>query len=84
MLIEAYGKGGLVPWLVETYPLDFLESLLNQTLEFRRDPEERERELSQEQARIWREENQGNSFVFVGENGEKEIVSLADFGWDED
>lgn len=84
MLIEAYGKGGIVPWLVETYSIEFLEKLLSQTLEFRRDPEEREREQFEVEREQWLEENKDKDLVFVGENGEKEVINLSMFDWSEE
>ena len=84
MLIEAYGKGGLVPWLVETYSIEFLEKLLSQTFELRRDPEEREREQFDAEREKWLEDNKGKDFVFVNENGKQETINLSAFGWGDD
>ncbi len=80
-LIEAYGKGGLVPYLVENYCAQFLNDLLEQTLELRRDPKEREEEIQREEAQKWLEENQGQQLVFRDENGEEEVVNVSDFVW---
>ncbi|ARV58054.1 hypothetical protein BZZ01_04875 [Nostocales cyanobacterium HT-58-2] len=80
-LIEAYGKGGLVPYLVENYSAQFLNDLLEQTVELRRDPKEREEEIQREEAQKWLEENKGQQLLFRGDNGEEEMINVDDFSW---
>jgi hypothetical protein len=85
LLIEAYGKGGMVPYLAENYPVQFLNDLLEQTVELRRDPKEREEEWQREESRKWLEENKDHKLVFASNTGETKTVMLKNFIWsDED
>ncbi|MFN6560033.1 MAG: hypothetical protein RMY28_009515 [Nostoc sp. ChiSLP01] len=84
MLIEAYGKGGLVPYLVETFPAQFLNDLLEQTVELRRDPKERQEEWEREQAQKWLAENKNQTFVFKSAIGDEKTVNIKDFIGDDD
>lgn len=83
MLIEAYGKGAALPWLVETYPAQFLSDLLHQTVELRRDPKEREEEIRAEENQRWLEANKSRTLVAKTATGTKEI-NLSRFTWSDD
>ncbi|ACC81149.1 hypothetical protein [Nostoc punctiforme] len=83
-MIEAYGKGGLVPYLVESFPVQFLNDLLEQTVELRRDPKEREEEYEREQAQKWLKEHSKQTLVFQSATGEQKTVNVKDFMWSDD
>jgi hypothetical protein len=51
MLLEYYPDNA--KWLAEDYDLQFLQKLMNQTAELRRDPAEREREAADEAIARW-------------------------------
>lgn len=84
MLIEAYGKGGLVPWLAESFPAAFLNDLLEQTIELRRDPSLREEEWQRESAQKWLAENKNSTLLFTNADGSEKIVDVGSFVWEED
>lgn len=75
----------MVPYLAENYPVQFLNDLLEQTVELRRDPKEREEEWQREESRKWLEENKDHKLVFASNTGETKTVMLKNFIWsDED
>jgi hypothetical protein len=84
MMIEAYGKGGLVPWLSENFSAKFLNDLLEQTIELRRDPHEREEELQREEASLWLAENKSSTLLFKNAAGDEKIVDVSSFMWGDD
>lgn len=84
MMIEAYGKGGLVPWLAENFSAKFLNDLLEQTIELRRDPSLREEELQQEEASLWLAENKSSTLLFKNADGDEKIVDVSSFMWGDD
>lgn len=84
MLIEAYGKGGLVPYLSENYPVQFLNDLLEQTVELRRDPKEREEEWHREQNQKWLDSNKNKQFTFAAGDGETKTIDMKNFIWSDD
>lgn len=85
MMIEAYGKGGLVPWLSENFHVQFLEDLLEQTLELRRDSKEREEEIASEEAEQWLQDNKDATLRFQSADGSEKLVDVRAFMWsDED
>jgi hypothetical protein len=69
MLVEAYGAEGAIA-LSKECPLQFLDSLLCQTVELRRNPEDREEEEREQAIKEWKQRNQGRSISFTGPAGE--------------
>lgn len=69
MLIEAYG-GIDALYISKEFPLQFLDKLLCQTSELRRDPEEREEEEREQAIEDWKQKNQGRTIAFTGPGGE--------------
>ncbi len=73
MLIEAYGTEGAIA-LGEKFSYSFLSLLLDQTIEMRKAPEEREKENIQD----WIEENKERTIEIQTEQGARKI-NLASF-----
>ena len=84
LLIEAYGKGGLVPYLVESLSAQFLNDLLEQTVELRRDPKERQEEWDREQSKKWLQEHKSETLIFQSATGEQQAINVKDFMWSDD
>lgn len=84
MLIEAYGKGGLVPWLTENFPARFLSDLLEQTIELRRDPKEREEEIQRQEAAKWLDKNRNSTLLFKNVEGSEKQIDVNNFRWVDD
>ena len=68
MLIEAYGTEGAIA-LGEKFSYNFISLLLDQTIELRKEPEDREKEQLQD----WVEENQNRSIEIKTEQGARKI-----------
>lgn len=78
MLIQAYGAEGAIA-LSREFPLQFLDDLLCQTVELRRDPEERIKEAEEQEVLEWKEKNKDKEIEFYGLNGDVKRLSLASF-----
>lgn len=84
MLIEAYGKGGLVPFLAERFSAQFLGDLLEQTVELRRDPKERQEEYERDQSQKWLTEHSHEILIFKSTTGDEQTINVKDFMWSDD
>ncbi len=73
MMIEAYGTEGAIA-LGEKFDYNFISMLLDQTIELRRDPQDREKENIQD----WIEENQ-NRTIEIGTGEAKRTINIASF-----
>lgn len=69
---------------MESYPVQFLNDLLDQTVELRRDPKDREEEWHREQSQKWLEENKNNQLVFAAGDGEIKTIDMKNFIWSDD
>ncbi len=68
MLIEAYGTEGAIA-LGEKFSYNFISLLLDQTIELRKEPEDREKEQLQD----WVEENQDRTVEIQTKQGARKI-----------
>jgi len=64
--------------------VQFLNDLLEQTVELRRDPKEREEEYEREQSQKWLKEHSNQTLVFQSATGEQKTVNVKDFMWSDD
>ncbi|MCC5616382.1 hypothetical protein LC605_15145 [Nostoc sp. CHAB 5836] len=74
----------MVPYLVESFPAQFLNDLLEQTVELRRDPKERQEEFEREQSQKWLQEHSEETLIFKSANGEQQSINVKDFMWSDD
>lgn len=73
MLIEAYGTEGAIA-LGEKFSYNFLSLLLDQTIELRRDPEDKDKEDIQD----WVEQNKERT-IEIGTGEAKRAINIASF-----
>lgn len=78
MLIEAYGVEGAIA-LGEKFSFDYLKSLLQQTAEMRRSPEDREAEHQEEQLDKFIERNKTRSVAIKNNDGTERKIKLNRF-----
>lgn len=78
MLIEAYGAPGAIA-LSDRYSVDFLKSLISQTVEMRKTDEDREAELFEDKQTEFLTKNKHRSVNLTKQNGEVEKISLSQF-----
>jgi hypothetical protein len=67
-MVEAYGCEGAIA-LSKEFPLQFLDSLLCQTAELRKTPEERIEEERKKAIAEWKTKNLGRTLTFTGPDG---------------
>ena len=77
-LIEAYKANGAIT-LAREFSLQELNLLLSQTVELRRDPEERKAEVDRETGEKWMKENRNRVVEFRSADGKVKNLDMSMF-----